>query len=348
MLDLHPMDEILSKFNEILKKANSIAVVGHIQPDSDCISSTLVMQKYLKSLYPEKSIKIVIESRPINEWPFGDLNDQIVWTDNAVTATKNCDLVVFVDGNTATRFTSTRENFLNRYTACFDHHSNPADSYDVSVIDVNATSAIEVLLTLFWKKSNSRAWLDEYYANISLYGILSDTGTFRFVDHLKAQIFLLVNALLTEFKLSITSIDNYLNSYKSEQLEFLGVLLQRTQYLKDEGIEQFMYTYVEVEDNKKYSQEVTKAAVNSYKYMFLKQVEGYKWGFVISQTNKNDVDISFRSQPDGYDVNRISLQLNGGGHPRAAAAHIPATSVKSRGDVVELIVQKVKEIYHAD
>lgn len=348
MLDSQDMNEFSTKFNEILKKASSIAVVGHIQPDGDCIASTLVMQKYIQFMQPNKTVVVVLESKPINDWPFGDLNDQVIWTDNAVETTRGKDLIVFLDGNTSSRFTVSHDIFSAKYQVCLDHHSNPADQFELSVVDTSATSAVEVILNQFWDEKSPRVWLDEYYANIALYGILSDTGTFRFVDHQKARIFPLVQKLMEEFKISIITLDNYLNSYKPEQIEFIGTLLSRTKFVKDQTIQPYMYTYFELDDSKKYPPEITKPSVNSYKYTYLKQVEGYKWGFVISQTNRNDIDISFRSQPDSYDVNQIAMKLNGGGHPRAAAAHIPASSVSNREDVVKLIIQTVKEIYHAD
>lgn len=346
--------DFLNKFYKLVNNAESVVIIGHLQPDADSIASSLLMCKYISSKFPLKNVVIAFESRNNTEWPFGDLNHQIIWTEDVAEIANSKDLVIFLDGNQYSRFSRNPDKFKLKNTVCIDHHANTADTFDLAHIDVKATSVSQQMIDIFWPVAENPAqikentWLDEYYANIGLFGILSDSGTFRFVDAEKAEVFLTVHRVLKAFNLNITEIDNHLNTLKSEQLEFLGILITRTKFEKPETIAPFMYTYTDLNDSKKYSPDITKPASASYKFNYLKQVSGYNWGFIISQNNQTDIDVSFRSQPDGYDVNKIAMKLNGGGHVRAAAAHIPASSVNSFDDVVKLIIQTVKDIYHAN
>ena len=49
-----------------IENADSIAITGHINPDGDCIGSTLGMYNYITSNYPDKKVQVYLESLPHN------------------------------------------------------------------------------------------------------------------------------------------------------------------------------------------------------------------------------------------------------------------------------------------
>ena len=53
-----------SKFWDAVSEANSIAIAGHIRPDGDCIGSCMGITRYLRSVYPEKTITVYLEYMP--------------------------------------------------------------------------------------------------------------------------------------------------------------------------------------------------------------------------------------------------------------------------------------------
>jgi len=67
---------------------------------------------------------------------------------------------------------------------------------------------------------------------------------------------------------------------------------------------------------------------------FLRNVEGYTWGFVISPQNDNDSSISLRSLPNSVNVSSFMQKMAiGGGHDRAAGGEIknstPQNTIKT-------------------
>ena len=52
------------KLDELLEKAQSIAIFGHVRPDGDCIGSCLGLYNYICDNYPEKTVQIFAENFP--------------------------------------------------------------------------------------------------------------------------------------------------------------------------------------------------------------------------------------------------------------------------------------------
>ena len=44
-----------------IENADSIAITGHINPDGDCIGSTLGMYNYITSNYPDKRVQVYLQ-----------------------------------------------------------------------------------------------------------------------------------------------------------------------------------------------------------------------------------------------------------------------------------------------
>lgn len=43
----------MDRINELIKNASSVAVIGHVRPDGDCVGSCLALQNYLKDTNPD-------------------------------------------------------------------------------------------------------------------------------------------------------------------------------------------------------------------------------------------------------------------------------------------------------
>ena len=46
-----------------IRASKTIAVLGHINPDGDCVGSALALYNYLKDNMPEKEVTVWLESR---------------------------------------------------------------------------------------------------------------------------------------------------------------------------------------------------------------------------------------------------------------------------------------------
>ena len=50
---------------QMVEEAKTIAVLGHIRPDGDCVGSCLAVCNYLKEQYPDKTVQVYLEKPPV-------------------------------------------------------------------------------------------------------------------------------------------------------------------------------------------------------------------------------------------------------------------------------------------
>jgi len=50
---------------ELCKDANTIGISGHIQPDGDCVGSTMALWQFLSKAFPEKTVEVRIDKPPV-------------------------------------------------------------------------------------------------------------------------------------------------------------------------------------------------------------------------------------------------------------------------------------------
>ena len=60
--------ELLTKeiFNNSIREAGSICILGHVSPDGDCIGSTLAVYNYIRNMRGE-DVRVQVYLEPINE-----------------------------------------------------------------------------------------------------------------------------------------------------------------------------------------------------------------------------------------------------------------------------------------
>ena len=50
------------KLMELAEAAGTIAIVGHVRPDGDCVGSCLAVCNYITEQYPEKTVDVYLET----------------------------------------------------------------------------------------------------------------------------------------------------------------------------------------------------------------------------------------------------------------------------------------------
>ena len=53
------------KLMELAEAAGTIAIVGHVRPDGDCVGSCLAVCNYITEQYPEKTVDVYLETPPV-------------------------------------------------------------------------------------------------------------------------------------------------------------------------------------------------------------------------------------------------------------------------------------------
>jgi len=328
-------------FHDLVKASKSIIIAGHSSADDDSIASCLATYFFLTSKYKSnKNIQIVYTGTPVTRFHTFLNFDKIRFVNDLSDHLDTADLLILLDGNTFNRFTYNPDKIRrhNSKKICIDHHGSPPDKFNLSLISPQATSASE----LVYRIMSPNMKLTKDISEILLLGIFGDTGTFSYVKPNQLDIFDISKKLL---KISNIEIQEFKSRYQSIPIrvfEIIKELLKNTQLHQRIDGNSFQSSYVSREfvEKYKYSDEEISEASHIYAAHYLRAVENYKWGFVITHKS-TDCSISLRSLPGSVSVRNIMERMGiGGGHDRAAGGDIKA---QNPTDAVSVMVDWINK-----
>ena len=160
-------------FDDIIQKNKNICILGHINPDGDCVGSVLAIYNYIINKFKnEKNVKIYLEhpNEKFNCLPNFDKissNDY----DNIVF-----DLAIVCDCSSKDRIKQFC-NYLNTAKNVFviDHHETNEFDYKNMIIDSMAPATCQIIYDLLDKQ-----YINKDVAKCIYLGIAHDTGVFRY------------------------------------------------------------------------------------------------------------------------------------------------------------------------
>ena len=160
----------MSRLIEMIEKAETIAVLGHIHPDGDCVGSCLAVCNYIREQYPEKVVQVYLEKPPV-KFNYLKYFDEIC--QDAHTG-KTYDLCICLDSAALDRLGEFAA-YLDSAQAsiCLDHHvTNSGYAQENFVLE--ASSASEVVYGFLDLDKISKEIAECIYT-----GILHDTNVFK-------------------------------------------------------------------------------------------------------------------------------------------------------------------------
>lgn len=160
----------MSRLLEMIEAADTIAILGHIHPDGDCVGSCLAVYNYIREQYPEKTVQVYLEKPPVK---FNYLNgfDEI---SQDTQSGKTYDLCICLDSAALDRLGEFVCYFNSAAaTICLDHHITNA-GYAQENFVLEASSASEVVYGFLDLEKISTKTAECIYT-----GILHDTNVFK-------------------------------------------------------------------------------------------------------------------------------------------------------------------------
>ena len=160
----------MSRLIEMIETAETIAVLGHIHPDGDCVGSCLAVCNYIREQYPEKVVQVYLEKPPV-KFNYLKYFDEIC--QDAHTG-KTYDLCICLDSAALDRLGEFAA-YLDSAQAsiCLDHHvTNSGYAQENFVLE--ASSASEVVYGFLDLDKISKETAECIYT-----GILHDTNVFK-------------------------------------------------------------------------------------------------------------------------------------------------------------------------
>ncbi len=151
--------------------AKTIAILGHVRPDGDCVGACLAVYNYLKEEIPEREIQIYLEEPPVK---FSYLKGFEMISQNAGTG-KIYDLCICLDASDKERLGNFAPYLDHaRHSLCVDHHVTNIGYCEKNEILADISSTCEHLCRFMEKDRISKAVAECLYT-----GILHDTNVFK-------------------------------------------------------------------------------------------------------------------------------------------------------------------------
>ena len=312
-------------FKNFINNHNFFIVIGHKEPDGDCISSCLgiaeILNHYNKqyqllSAGPFKRTEIQkFEKQFTNEMEFLSEEER-----------KQTGLII-CDCSEMHRLGEIEGDLRNLDTFVIDHHKTAEIPNNAESIIYSTSPAASLLVQLLYE--NCVGKLTEKIAKILYFGLMTDTGFFRFLTNKDTETFL-ASARLVEAGANPRETYDEITSGKSYQSrKLLGVMLNHAETYLDGKL---IVTYETLEDTKKYGQEGRDSDALYSALLAVKNVEAVV--FVRQETDSN-CTAGFRSK-DRVDVSSVAAKFGGGGHKNASG-------LSTQGKIETLIPAIVKE-----
>lgn len=287
-----------------LRSYGSYYVIGHKDPDGDCIGSQLVLASALRRLGKDV--------HPLSPGPF-ERQEIVYWAGRFISNPADApvaEAAIVVDCSSPDRIGDFEQCIQTLPTLVVDHHASGVEFGTARFIrpEIPATT---ILVASIIESLGLPITTEE--AQLAFLGLATDTGFFRFIEPHQAIAFETA-AYLTERGASPHTTDTTISHNRSfESRLLISRMIDRAERLASGSI---ILTYQTQQDDMQLGTRRDSDAL----YRLLLSVEGVR-AIVVVKEKKDGCAISFRSN-DEFDVGKLAGEYNGGGHQRAAGAYI--------------------------
>jgi len=287
-----------------LKQRSSFILIGHKNPDGDCLSSQLALGSFLERMGKEVSL---ISPGPFDRKEIHE-KEKLFLSHIPRNLDKKNSLVIILDCSTIDRI-GYLSNEINGYNiAVVDHHNNGSSFGDIKYIKPSAPSVTFLVYEII-KTFNMLPNKKE--ARLLLFGIATDTGFFRHLESGTEKVFQTVSDLT---KQGASPKDAFTEMYGGRSLNskiLLGRLLNR---IRTEFNGKLIISYETQEDLTDFG---TENRDSDAFYQQIQGVENVEVIVLVRYENENEISVGLRSKHYA-DIGSVAKSFGGGGHKKAA------------------------------
>ena len=314
---------------EVMQGAESVAILGHIRPDGDCIGSCLALYNYIETYFPEIQVKVYLQ----------DFMPEFLMLKNAdkiehdYSEDKVYDICFSLDSADKARHGEYVKYFdTAKKTVGIDHHISNQGFAQEHLIISDASATAEIVYELIGKEH-----LTKEIAECLYLGIAHDTGVFQY-SNASPKTFRAVADLLETGIDGSKIVDEtfYQKSYVQNQI--MGKTLMESTLLMNGKV---IVGVVSREDMSVYG--VTPKALDGIVSQ-LRYTRGVEVAIFLYELEQQRYKVSMRSNGK-VDVSKVSGYFGGGGHVKAAGCEISGSHheiVKNLSSHIEFQLQESK------
>jgi len=314
------MNTSFAKIFEIINKFETIIVLRHINPDYDALGSQFGLVKWLKHLFPTKTV-LAGGTEP-------SLDDSFIANPDEVNIDQ-CKgaLAIAVDTSTTQRIDGVELWNACCERICIDHHIREVKMADYEYVDRTASSCAELITNFILEVAPQSLDLD--IAKVLYAGMVADTQRFS-ISSTTANTLRAASSLL-ETGLNVNDINNQVFQNDFQTYLFTIKLREMAVYSP-----KYAYAIVDVKD---YCDFGLKNEQVKSKVSIFGEIRGIQAWALFVQNADSTYSASLRSH--NLKLNDIAQQYGGGGHK--CACGIPGLSFEQCHEVINKIKQRSSE-----
>ena len=310
-------DEQAQQFKDFVQAYDSFIIVGHKEPDGDCIASSLGVAAILKKLGKPYQL---ISAGPFKRTEIKDY-EKLFGRQATLLQTGKKTALIIVDCGEFKRIGEifSQDTLITDMstlpTFFIDHHKTSSPESQTYIIEPTSPATSYLVQQLYEKLVGP---LDKDTAQILFFGLCTDTGYFRFLEENSSDIFMAAARMVEAGVSPRTTYDTMTSGKPFSTRKLLGVLLERsTQYYDGKLI----ITYETQDDTRRYGGE---GRDSDSLYQLLLSCVGVEVVVFIRQETEQSCTMGLRSK-DQVDVSTVAASFGGGGHKNASGCSTPGT-----------------------
>jgi len=300
-----------TKAINMLKNAETVAIFMHINPDGDCIGSSLALYAFLTKI--GKTVHCFSASNETNGVPqklaFLPFSD--VFNNNKL---KSYDLSIGVDVADANRLGDNLfKIFLSGKTSLvFDHHEGYIDFAKHTVREVNSASTTQILYKVL--SEYDKNVIDTDIATLLYAGIVTDSGCFSFSSTSKETH--MIAADLFDYEIDYNDM-NYrlLRDIPKNVFNLKMRVLSKANFYEDGQIAAIVFRNDDFAQTDTYENN-TDGIINS-----ILDISKVEIAISIAEIGDKKFKVSFRTK-DKVNASACAKCFGGGGHANAAGCRV--------------------------
>lgn len=313
----------LSEIKKFIEENDNFAIIGHTNPDGDCVGSCLGMWYMLRAIGKRAAVCINGDDVPHHL--------EFIWnSDCSAKDAQGFDAYIAIDCAGADRLSCKGDEFLAaERTACIDHHRTNSGFAKVNAVIPDAAAAGEIMYYLAAEVMGitpTGAMADAIYT-----AIVSDTGGFKY-SSTTSRTMRAGAALLDNGVESAAIFKNLFDTYTKKQIDIVGDITS-TLTTHFNGKAAVIYVTDELLDSRDMRFDEVDFITN-----LPRGIEGVEVGVFLKKRG-DEVKISLRSG-ESVDVSAIAASLGGGGHMRAAGITLKC----SLDEAKETILKEIEKV----
>ena len=313
------------EFKSFIENHNFFFIIGHKEPDGDCITSCLGIAAILD--FFNKPYQLLsagpFKRNEVLRWQ-EKFSDTMEFQDESERKASG---LIIADCSELSRLGDIDGDLKGFDTFVIDHHKTSGLEDGMKGYVNSEAPACAFLVQLFYEALIGSVPSD--LAKDLFFGLCTDTGFFRFLTENSAEVFAAASRLVSDGANPRTTYREINSGKPYSTRKLLGILLGRAERYLDGKL---VVTYETLDDTKKWGME---GRDSDSLYQLMLSAKGVEAVVFLRQDTLTTCTGGFRSQ-DKIDVSVVAAKFGGGGHKNASG-------MSCNGRVETLIPQIVKE-----